>query len=180
MARAANVAPRNVQPHHAAADGRPEGNVDLVFEVRPRFRSFVRRAAAPAEHAGEDVLEASVSGRAGFPAAAGAFDKIREIEPVEIKICARTTLAAGLSAWKPSLDTRRTSAPTARAGIGIGRRRINVVGIKPDLVVNLSLFWIENDIVGLGECLEFLFGTLVAGIDVGMVFARKFAERLAD
>ena len=47
VASCADVAPSNVQPHDAAANRRPEGNVDLILEIRPRLRPFTAARAAP-------------------------------------------------------------------------------------------------------------------------------------
>ena len=41
-----NVVPGDVQPHHAAADRRPERNIDLIFEIGARLWS-TSSAAAP-------------------------------------------------------------------------------------------------------------------------------------
>ena len=68
----------------------------------------------------------------------------------------------------------------ARARISLCGRRINVVGVKPDLVVNFAFLGIAEDVVGFGERFELLFGCLVPGVDVGMILARQLAERLAD
>src|SRR5579863_38229 len=62
MAGFADNAPGDVQLHDAAPDGRPEGNVDLVLQVRPRLRPFMCRAATSSEHAGEDILETPTPG----------------------------------------------------------------------------------------------------------------------
>jgi hypothetical protein len=69
---------------------------------------------------------------------------------------------------------------SAAARVGLRRRWIDVVGVEAELVVNLPLLGIAEDVVGLGKSLELLFGTFIAGIDVRMVLARKFAERFAD
>src|SRR5579863_175264 len=152
VAGSADNAPGDVQLHDAAPDRGPERNVNLVLQVRPRLRPFVRRAATPPEHAGEDVFETAAPGAGGFPAATTAFEQVGEIEAAEIEICALTSRALGLSARKPSGESpRRPTSPAARAGIGISRCRINVVRVKPKLVVNLPLLGIAQNIVGLGE-----------------------------
>ena len=63
VAVAANILPRDVQTHDAAANRRPEGNIDLVFEVAPGFRAFLRYSAAASttEHTGEDVAKSAAS-----------------------------------------------------------------------------------------------------------------------
>src|SRR5579863_1183054 len=180
VAGSADNAPGDVQLHDAAPDRRPERNVDLVLQVRPRLRPFVRRAATPPEHAGEDVFETAAPGAGGFPTAP-TFEQVGEIEAAEIEICALTSRALGLSARKPSGESpRRPTGPAARPRISLGGRGIDVVRIKPELVVNLPLLGIAQNIVGLGERLKLLLGPFVPGIDIGMVLARKFAERLAN
>ena len=75
VAGCADVAPSNVQPHDAAANRRPEGNVDLILEIRPRLRLITNRTAAPsAEHARENVFKTSTTrAGAGRATAAGSF-----------------------------------------------------------------------------------------------------------
>src|SRR5208282_2063686 len=47
-------------------------------------------------------------------------------------------------------------------------------------VVNLPLFGVAEDVVGLGKSLELFFCPFVARIDVGMILARQLAKRLAN
>src|ERR1700722_11756792 len=185
MAGSAHVAPGNVQPHDAAANCRPEGNVDLVFEIRPWLRFVANRTAAPAaEHARENVLETSTAstatGSAGPAAAAASFEQVGKIEAAKIKICALiSATAAGLSAaW----ETGRipSSSSSSGASIGVGCSWIDVVGIKPELIVYLPLFGIAQNVVGLGQRLELFFSPLVAGIYIRMVFARQLTKRLTN
>src|ERR1039458_8260003 len=63
MAIRADVLARNVEPHHAAANGRPERHVHLVFKVGARFGSSLRRrcTAPAAEDSREDVLESTTA-----------------------------------------------------------------------------------------------------------------------
>src|SRR5215468_6278867 len=83
-------------------------------------------------------------------------------------------------AASPGLPSRETARPATLAGISLGRGRINVVGVEAKLVVNLALLGIAEDFVRFRKSLELLFGGLIAGIHVGMVLARKLAERLLD
>ena len=84
--------------------------------------------------------------------------------------------------------SREASAKVAGAGprlsaaarVGLGRGRIDIVGIEPELVVDLPLFGIAEDVVGLGKRLKLFFSGFVARIDVRMILACQFAERLAD
>src|SRR5262249_23823695 len=64
--------------------------------------------------------------------------------------------------------------------IGLCRRGIDVVGVETNLIVDLALLGIAENVIGLGDLLESLFCFLVAGIDVGMILARKFAESFAN
>ncbi len=170
----AGVVPADGQAHHPAANGGPEGNIDLIFEVGAGLGSLRCRPATPAKDAGEDVAEAART--ACLPASAS-LEEIGEVEPVEVKVRALGSAATRLIAWEAA---RKSSGAPARAGIGFSCGRIDIVGIKTDLVVDLALFGIAQDIVGLGDGLEFLFGRLVAGVDIRMVLTRKFTEGLAD
>src|SRR5947209_7816513 len=53
----AHVLACDVQPHDAAANRRPERNVDLILEIAARLRAFLRdrASASAAEPAGENV-----------------------------------------------------------------------------------------------------------------------------
>src|SRR5579864_219559 len=56
MAVGADILLLDVQPQLGSADGLPEPDVDLVFEVAARFgASLFGRAAAPAEYSGANV-----------------------------------------------------------------------------------------------------------------------------
>ena len=65
----------------------------------------------------------------------------------------------------------RTTARTSRG---------NVIGVKTVLIVDLAFLGIAQDVVGFLNFLEALFGGLIAGVQVGMIFARQPAVRLAD
>ena len=83
----------------------------------------------------------------------------------------------------PGKPPPKSPAPprlAAAARVRLRRGRIDIVGIEPELVVNLSLLGIAENVVGLGKSLELLFRGLVARIDVRMILARKLAKRLAD
>src|SRR5579872_6659800 len=109
----------------------------------------------------------------------GSLDhQIRKIESAEIE---RNTLPTGLSLSRASREaTKAACARSSAARVSLGCRRINIVGIEADLVVNLALLGIAENVVGLGERLEFLLRGLVPGIDVRMVLARQLAKRLAN
>ena len=67
----ADILPRDIEAHHAAADRCPERNVDLIFEIGAWLGPFLGlRAAASAENRSEDVAEAASA--AGSPLAARA------------------------------------------------------------------------------------------------------------
>ena len=177
MASGADVVPRDIQAHHAAADRRPEGNVDLIFEVGAGLGAFfgLGCTVAAAEDRSEDVAETAAAAPAAGSAAPGcAVHQIGKIEAAKIE---RNTLAAILRRARKSSGSSRSAA---RAGIRLRGCGIDVVGVEPDLIVDLALFGIAEDVVGFGEGLELLLRRLVPRIYVGMVLARQLAERLAD
>src|SRR6267378_821229 len=71
MAVCADILTRDVQAHHAAANCCPERDADLIFQVRPRLRTFLScGAAAAAEHAGKDVAKPATTTGASLSARA--------------------------------------------------------------------------------------------------------------
>ncbi len=129
--------------------------------------------AASAKHAGENVAEAATTAAGALSASAAG--EIRKIKSAEIKW--RTLTAA--ATW------RRSSAETACAKssatrVGFRRRGIDVVGIEPELVVDLALLGIAEYIVGFREFFELLLSFFVVGIYVRMVFASKLAKSFTD
>src|SRR5581483_8625158 len=179
VALRAGVLARDVEAHDAAANGGPERDIDLVLEVRAGFRSLLggsRAAAVPAKHAAENIAEAATTAT-GLPAALRAFEEIREIEAAEIEGDALAAGCSGLSAGNTAKTSRSGWSATS---VGLGGCGIDVVGIKAELVVDLALLGIAEDVVRFGDSLEFFFGSFVAGIDVRVIFAREFAEGLAD
>src|SRR5438552_14724505 len=172
---AADIAAGEVQAHDASADRRPERYVHLVFEICPRLRAFLRGgAAASAENSGEDVAETS---RASTSAPApSSFEQIGEIKSAEIEVRALTT-GSGLPAGK---TTKSAGTGWTSTRISLSRRRINIVGVDPALVVNLAPIRIADYDVRFGDSCKFFFDSFVSGIDVRMIFARKLAECLAD
>src|SRR5580704_939083 len=96
MAISADIAPRNIQLHHAAADRRPERHVDLVFQVAARLRTLVGRFTAPAagENVGENILEPATAAAGCFPstAAARALEQIGKIKAPEINVARSSRL----------------------------------------------------------------------------------------
>src|SRR6185369_12338635 len=85
---------------------------------------------------------------------------------------------------RPGLSTRvaagKISGLSPAARVGLGCRRIDVVRVKSQLVVNLALLGIAQDVVRFRDGLELLLGRLVPGIKVRMIFPRELAERLAN
>src|ERR1044071_5804352 len=61
----ANVLTRDAQAHHAAADRRPERDVDLIFEITARLGTFLclRKTATTtaAENSREDVAKSAAT-----------------------------------------------------------------------------------------------------------------------
>src|SRR5205823_1862052 len=127
-------------------------------------------APPAAENARKNVAEAG-------PTPAAGLSSIRKIKAAKVERNALRPTAAKAAGGRTA---EAACAKSAAAGVGFGRRRINVVGVKAQLVVNLALLGIAQDVVGFGDLLEFLFGFLVAGIDVRMVLARQLAEGLAE
>src|SRR5215472_5587281 len=171
VALRANVLSGDIEAHDAAADRRPEGNVHLVFEVGAGLRALGLRssATAPAEHRTEDVAEASTSARA-FLTADGVVHQVGEVESTEIEVDSALPArlsSAGISTRKSAKSARASGSPP---GVGFGGRRVDVVGIKSDLIVNLPLLGVAENIVGFRDRLKLLFSGLIPGIDVRMVF----------
>ncbi len=79
-----------------------------------------------------------------------------------------------------SVEIHRNAALALLARIGLCLRRVDLVGVETELVVNLALLLVAQHIVGFRDLLELLLGLLVVGIDVGMIFARGFAEGFAN
>src|SRR5262249_51827650 len=134
-------------------------------------------APTSAKHVGEDVAKTAAS-RVGFPTAAtpGAFEHIGEVKAAEVEVGAAT--ARSLAAREPA---EGSGSGTLRAcpRVSFGGRGIDVVGIEAELVVNLALLRIAQYVVGFRDCLELFFCSLIPRVDVRVVLARQFAERLA-
>src|SRR5438128_7138435 len=167
----AGIAASDIQAHDTAADGGPEGNIDLVLEIISELGTFLSCGATAAEHARKDVAEAA---RSLLPPAT--FEQIGEIEAAEIEALASGT-RAGLSAGE---TTESTSASRTTPGIGFGCSGIDVIGIKSELVVDFPLLGVAEDIVRLGEGFELFFRCLVAGVHVRVILAGKLAESFPD
>src|SRR5664280_2462907 len=174
VAVGADFAAWNGELHLRALDRLPEANVHLVFQIVARCGMLHRLLTAAAEDAGEDVAE---SATAAFAArCARALGVVIEVEAAEVErnflgVGARSTPACAASA-------EATRATAAR--VGFRRGRVDVVGVEPNLVVDLALLGIAEDVVGLGEGLELLLGRLVDRIHVGVILARQLAKRLTD
>ena len=175
---AADFQPRDVELQLRAFDGLPEADVHLVFKIGAGLRMLRGLdATAASKDVGEDVAKSAACARAASGRTC-AFREVVEVEAAEIE---GNFLGVGARAACVLCGTTKSAcAKTASAGIGFGCGGIDVVGVEAELIVDLALLGIAEDVVGLGDGLEFLFGRLVAGIHVGMIFARKFAEGLAD
>ena len=96
------------------------------------------------EDAGENVLEAAPRldepGPGLLPRMAAAL-KSGEVEAVEVD--------------------RSAAARALLARIGLGLRRVDLVGVEAELVVHLALLLVAQNVVGLGDLLELLLGLLV-------------------
>src|SRR4029077_15869705 len=133
---------------HRAADGIPEINLNLVFEVVSGllFRLHLSPATA-AEKLAEQITEVSPAAGATRPAAKIESAKIK----VDVGIPAFGPCPAG-SAWR------------------------KVVAVEAILVVHLPLFRIGENVVRFLKLLELFFRGFVAGIQVGMVFPGELPE----
>ena len=71
----------------------------------------------------------------------------------------------------------RNAAVAARALTGHSALAWHV---ESELVVHLTLLGVGKNFVGFLDLLKFFFGGFVAGIQVGMIFARQLAVGCAD
>ncbi len=177
--------PRNVQAHHAAANRRPEGNVDLILEIgtRPRGPSarLVRRARPrrSIRKCRESCRRYRCSSGPGPRCRPGRKNRNRRNRRERLvphpprRESRREILRKG-----PSVPLPLPLFPGSCISF-LRRCRINIVGVKPDLVVDFAFLGIAENVVGLRERLELLLRGLVPRVDVGMVFAGQLAERLA-
>src|SRR5208282_156583 len=181
VAVSTDIAPRDIQLHHAATDRGPERHVDLVLKIAARLRPLFGSLTVPAasEDAREDVAAAAArAARTLTPASARPLEQIGKVKAPEINVArSARPMASRKAAAKVAGASPRLSAA---ARISLGRSRIDIVGVKPELIVNLPLLGITEDVVGLGKSLELFFRRLVPGVDVRMILARKLAKRLAD
>ena len=136
---------------HRAAQRVPEFNLDLVFQVAARLVFRPTDVAAPrAKRLAEKVPETRPAAR---PAGSAA-----EIKSAKVKVHAG--IACALPAW-------------------IAPRR-QILAVEAVLVVHLPLLRVGEHVVGFLDLFEFFFRSLVARIQVGVVFARQLAKRRAD
>ena len=155
----ANIAPGNIQLHHSAADRRPERHVDLILKIAARLRPFLGGLTAPAasKNIGEDISEIRRRCRSSrlASARARAFEQIGKIKAAEIDIA----LPAGLAAppGKPPPKSPGPPRLSAATRVSIRRRRIDIVGVEPELVVDFPLLGIAENVVRLGKRLELFF-----------------------
>jgi hypothetical protein len=157
MTISADIAPGNIQLHHAAADRRPERHIDLILKIAARLRTFAGRLTAPAtsENVGKDIAEPA-PGAAGAlpPPRPRAIKQIGKIEAAKIDVTRCARLAA------TSLKTSaKTPIPrlSAAASVRVRRSGIDIVRVKTKLVVDLPLLRIAEDVISLGKRLELFF-----------------------
>src|SRR5208283_4307871 len=131
--------------------------------------------ATATEDAGEDVAEPATASFA--PGCTRALREVIEVEAAEIE---RYFLSVGSGSTRARATSKPACALATAAPVGLGRRRIDIIGVEAELVVDLSLLGIAEDVVGFGERLELLLGSLVAWVYVGMILARQLAKRFAD
>src|SRR5436305_5007425 len=181
LAIAARIATGNVQAQHGAANCLPEADRDLIFQISARLRAAGLRAAAT-EHAGKDVSESSTATLA-LASRATALEHIGEVKAPEVEwhpLRLSSTLTAGETAKAACSEPAATPRSASSPGISLGCGRINIVGVVAELIVDLALLGIAEDVIGLGNGLELLFRSFVAGVDVRMVLTCQLAECLAD
>src|SRR5208337_2685365 len=97
-----------------------------------------------AENTGEDIAESAATS----PAAGGAcsFGEVVVVESVEVE---GNFLGVGMRATCIREGSAAAPARASAAGVGFRRRRINVVGVETELIVDLALLGIAEDVVGL-------------------------------
>src|SRR5262249_38395554 len=147
MAGFARIEARDLQLFHRAAHRIPKVNFNLIFERTARFSLFLDTHAAPAsaEKLAEKVAKTC-------PSPGPAAGRASKIESAKVKIDVAFAACGG-----PVLTGR------------------NVVAVEAVLVVDLSLLGVRQYVVGFLQLLELFLGRLVAGIEVGMEFARELA-----
>ena len=138
----------------------------MIDLIRRKYRGLLMLAGRPAE-----------AGRAEARGAARATSR-RSARPAAWR-------ATWPAAWRTAREAAWESSETTSSGwaatsICLGGRRIDVVGIEAELVVNLPLLGIAENVIRFGNSLKFLFGTFVSWIDVRMILSRQLAKRLAD
>ena len=80
----------------------------------------------------------------------------------------------------------KIKAAESHAGVGLALRAAawtagrNVVRIKTVLIVNLAFLGVAEDVVGFLNFFELLFGSFVAGIQIGMILTGQLAIGLAN
>ena len=174
--------PLDFKLRHTAADRCPEIHLHLVLEICPRLwpARLSPATAAAAEHAAKNVLEASAETptllRRRVAPGISPTRKARKVKAFEIE--RRSTLPRP-GARASAAKTRATRRPAATR-IGLGRGRVDVVRVEPNLVIDLALLVLAQDVVRFGDFLELLLRLLVPGIYVRVIFTRKFAKRLAN
>jgi hypothetical protein len=144
----ARIKPRDGKFFHRAANGVPEINLNLVFEVVSGllFRLHLSTASA-SEKLAEQITEVSPAAGATRPAAKIESAKIK----VDVGMTAFGSCPAGSAWWK-------------------------VIAVEAMLVVHLPLFRIGENVVRFLKLLELFFRGFVARIQVWMVFPGEFPE----
>src|SRR5580692_7141860 len=151
VARFAGVEARDGQFFDGAADGIPKVDFDLIFKIAARLVFRFLAAAAPAaEKLAEEIAETRVAA-----------------------LCSRA--AAKIKAVEIEIDTFPVLLPSSPRTAGR-----NVVAVEAVLVVHLAFFRVGEDVVGFLQLLEFFLAGFIAGVEIGMVFAREFAESRAN
>src|ERR1700688_2496502 len=144
--------------HLGAAHRVAQRHFDLGVDIASarRFFAHVVTGIAPG-----GAATRAAGGKSPAQAAEELLEKITEAARAAVAAVARPVIAAGRSA--PSV-----AAPHLLFGGA-------ALPVRAELVVFLALGRITEDLIGLVDLLEASLGFLVVGIDVGMIFAGKFA-----
>src|SRR5262249_42218360 len=154
---AASIEVLDVDLHHRAANRVPETDVDLVFEIAARLRTAPHACSrASAEDARKDVPKTPPTGGGLSASAARVVGKIKAAEVKRLALC----LACTAPRTRPRAEPSGSEAPAS--SIGLCRRRIDIVGVETELIVDLALLGIAQDVVGFGDIFETLFSFLIA------------------
>src|SRR5215469_10014151 len=169
FASRANLLPLNLQLRHSTPHRSPEVHCDLVLKISSRLRPAGSFPAGPRKHLTEDVFKAAKTSTRLLLSSTRL--KVRKIKPAKVE---RNLLRAPTT---PCAARKSTIPATSRS---LRRRRVDVVRVEAELIIDLPLLLIAQNIVCLGDLLELLLSLLVSRIHIRVILARKFAKRFAN